>query len=54
MFSIEFLASVSGNSAVFYAVYHCTVVGTIIFGFLWYVCDQLTCKSNHPYVWVIC
>ena len=54
MFSIEFPASVNGNSAVFNMVYCCTVVGAITFGFLRYVYDQLTCNSNHPYVWVIC
>ena len=34
MFSIEFLAPVDGNSAVFNMVYHCTVVGNIMFGVL--------------------
>ena len=34
MFSIEFLTSVNGNSAALNTVYHSTVVGTIIFGFL--------------------
>ena len=33
MFSIEFPTSVSGSSAVFNVVHHCTVVGTIIFFF---------------------
>ena len=39
MFSVEFPASVSGSSAVFHAVHHCTVVGTTIIIFLWYMCD---------------
>ena len=39
MFSIEFPVSVGGTSAVFNVVNHCTVVGTIIFIFPWYVCD---------------
>ena len=34
MFSIEFPASVSGSSVVFYVVHHCTDVGAITFGFL--------------------
>ena len=54
MFSIEFPASVSGISVVFHTVHHCTVVGIIIFGFLGFMYDQLTCNSNHPYVLVIC
>ena len=33
MYSIVFPASVSGNSSVFNAVHHCTVVGIIIFDF---------------------
>ena len=35
MFSIEFPASINGNSAAFNAVYHCTVVWNITFGFFY-------------------
>ena len=52
MSSTEFLASVDGNSAVSHALCHWTVVRVITFIFPWYTCDQLTCSSNHPSVWV--
>ena len=54
MFSIESLASVNGNSAVSHTNGHSTVAKSVTIIFLWYVCDQLTCSSNHPPVWVIC
>ena len=54
MFSIESLAYVNGNSAVSHANGHFTVAKSVTIIFLWYVCDQLTCSSNYPSVWVIC
>ena len=54
MFSIESLASVNGNSAVSHTNGHSTVAKSVTIIFLWYVCDQLTCSSNYPSVWVIC
>ena len=48
LFSIEFPASVNGISAVFHAIHHCTVVGTLTFIFLRYMFDPFTCSSNHP------